>query len=111
MLAYSYYVCIVHVLVLVYRPSIMQSLSTLWAQITMGLSSAEEKWMIEKLNGANWSTCKFQTKCLLQNFGDWWTDRKRLLKTTGTAPSEFQERSKKALNTLELAISTSHCTW
>ena len=35
------------------------------AVITMAVSGTDEKWTIEKLNGVNWPTWKFQMKHLL----------------------------------------------
>ena len=80
------------------------------AVITMALSSADEKWTIEKLNGANWSTWKFQMKHLLLAKELWGVvDGSETLAEGATAAvrSEFQKRSQKAFSTLALAIVTS----
>ena len=76
----------------------------------MAGSSTDEKWTIEKLNGANWSTWKFQMKHLLLAKELWgMVDGTETLAEDAatTARSEFQKKSQKAFSTLVLAIGTS----
>ena len=76
----------------------------------MAVSSTDEKWTIEKLNGANWSTWKFQMKHLLLAKELWgMVDGSEALteEATAAARAEFQKRSQKAFSTLVLAIGTS----
>ena len=70
----------------------------------------EEKWSIEKLNGSNWNTWKFQMKHLLLAKGLW-----SLVDGSGVLASEasvaavalFQSRLHKAFSTIVLAIDSS----
>ena len=76
----------------------------------MAGSSTDEKWTIEKLSGANWSTWKFQMKHLLLAKELWgMVDGTETLAEDAatTARSEFQKKSQKAFSTLVLAIGTS----
>ena len=76
----------------------------------MAGSSTDEKWTIEKLNGANWSTWKFQMKHLLLAKELW-----ELVNGTetlaedaaATVRSDFEKKAQKAFSTLVLAIGTS----
>ena len=80
------------------------------AVVTMAVSTADEKWTIEKFNGANWSTWKFQMKHLLLAKELWgMVDGTETLAedATAAARTEFQKRSQKAFSTLVLAIGTS----
>ena len=69
----------------------------------------EEKWSIEKLNGSNWNTWKFQMKHLLTAKGLWsLIDGSEVLASEASAAAEalFQSRSRlhKAFSTIVLAI-------
>ena len=67
----------------------------------------EEKWSIEKLNGSNWNTWKFQMKHLLMAKGLWsLTDGSEVLASEASAAAEalFQSRIHKAFSTIVLAI-------
>ena len=72
----------------------------------MAMSSTDEKWVIEKLDGKNWSTWKFQMKHLLLAKGLWGlVDGSNTLVDEATAAvrAEFEKR---AFSTIVLAIST-----
>ena len=76
----------------------------------MAVSSADEKWTIEKLNGANWSTWKFQMKHLLLAKELWGMvdgTEKLAEDATAAAQTEFQKRSQEAFSTLVLHSSIS----
>ena len=67
----------------------------------------EEKWSIEKLNGSNWNTWKFQMKHLLMAKGLWsLIDGSEVLASEASAAAEalFQSRLHKAFSTIVLAI-------
>ena len=67
----------------------------------------EEKWSIEKLNGSNWNTWKFQMKHLLMTKGLWsLIDGSEVLASEASAAAEalFQSRLHKAFSTIVLAI-------
>ena len=74
------------------------------AVVTMAGSSTDEKWTIEKLNGANW---KFQMKHLLLVKELWGMVDTLAEDAATTARSDFQKKSQKAFSTLVLAIGTS----
>ena len=76
----------------------------------MAGSSTDEKWTIEKLNGANWSTWKFQMKHLLLAKELWGVvnGTETLAEdAAATARSDFEKKTQKAFSTLVLAIGTS----
>lgn len=67
----------------------------------------EEKWSIEKLNGSNWNTWKFQMKHLLMAKELWsLVDGSEVLASEATAAAAalFQSRLHKAFLTIVLAI-------
>ena len=70
----------------------------------------EEKWSIEKLNGSNWNTWKFQMKHLLMAKGLWsLVDGSEVLASEASvaAVALFQSRLHKAFSTIVLAIDSS----
>ena len=72
--------------------------------------SVEEKWSIDKLDGANWSTWKFQMRHLLLAKGLWeYVDGSATLAEGANeqAQANFRQKSQKAFSTIVLAISTS----
>ena len=69
----------------------------------------EEKWSIEKLDGSNWNTWKFQMKHLLMAKGLWnLVDGSEVLASGASAAVEalFQSRLHKAFSTIVLAINS-----
>ena len=66
----------------------------------------EKKWSIEKLNGSNWNTWKFQMKHLLMAKGLWnLVDGSEVLASKATAAAAlFQSRLHKAFSTTVLAM-------
>ena len=67
----------------------------------------EEKWSIEKLDGSNWNTWKFQMKHLLMVKGLWnLVDGSEVLASEATAAAAalFQSRLHKAFSTIVLAM-------
>ena len=68
----------------------------------------EEKWSIEKLDGSNWNTWKFQMKHLLMAKGLWnLVDGSEVLASEATAAAAaalFQSRLQKAFSTIVLAM-------
>ena len=70
-------------------------------------SNMEEKWSIDKLNGSNWNTWKFQMKHLLLAKGLWGlVDGSEVLAddATTTVQALFRSRLQKAFSTIALAI-------
>lgn len=68
----------------------------------------EKKWVIDKLDGANWMIWKFQMKHLLLAKGLWGVvDGTEEPTEDAAACAEFQKKSQKAFSTVVLAISTS----
>ena len=70
----------------------------------------EEKWSIEKINGSNWNTWKFQMKHLLMVKGLWsLVDGSEVLATEASvaAVALFQSQLHKAFSTIVLAIDSS----
>ena len=64
----------------------------------------EEKWSIEKLDGNNWNTWKFQMKHLLMAKGLWnLVGGSEVLASEATA-ALFQSRLHKAFSTIVLAM-------
>ena len=66
-----------------------------------------EKWSIEKLDGSNWNTWKFQMKHLLMAKGLWGlVDGSEVLANEASAVAEalFRSRLQKAFSTIVLAI-------
>ena len=68
----------------------------------------EEKWSIEKLNGSNWNTWKFQMKHLLMAKELWslvdGSAEVLASEATAAAAALFQSRLHKAFSTIVLAI-------
>lgn len=70
-------------------------------------SITDEKWAIDKLDGANWMIWKFQMKHLLLAKGLWGVmDGTKEPTEDAAARAEFQKKSQKAFSTVVLAIST-----
>ena len=68
--------------------------------------SMEEKWTIDKLDGGNWITWKFQMRHLLSAKGLWkYVDGSEVV-AEGADEIEFREKSQKAFSTIVMAIST-----
>ena len=70
----------------------------------------EEKWSVDKLDGGNWITLKFQMRHLLLAKGLWkYVDGSETLAAEADerTHTEYSEKSQKALSTLVMAISTS----
>lgn len=72
-------------------------------------TAMEEKYNIEKLDGNNWGTWKFQMKHLLKSKGLWgFVDDSEVLATgTAAVKAEFENRSEKAFSTIILSINSS----
>ena len=71
--------------------------------------SVDEKWSIDKLDTANWMTCKFQMRHLLLAKGLWgYVDGSEVLADEANAATraDFLKKSQKAFSTLVTAIST-----
>ena len=71
--------------------------------------AAEEKWCIDKLDGSNWMTWKFQVRHLLLAKGLWGVvDGSETLPEDSSAQvhAEFEKKEQKALSTIALAVST-----
>ena len=75
----------------------------------MAGSMVDEKWSIDKLDGSNWTTWKFQMRHLLL-VKDLWglVDGTEILAEGASvqAHTEFQKKSQRAFSTITLAIST-----
>ena len=72
-------------------------------------TSTDEKWAIDKLDGANWSTWKFQMKHLLLAKGLWGVveGSDTLAEDANEAArTEFWKKSQKSFSSIVLAIST-----
>lgn len=72
--------------------------------------ASEDKWTIDKLNGSNWTTWKFQMKHLLLGRELWSVvdGSETLADGAGAeAQSSFDKKCQKALSTLVLSISSS----
>ncbi len=70
----------------------------------------EEKLSIDKLDGTNWMTWKFQMKHLLLAKGLWrLVDGSQTLAADATAQAkaEFEQRQEKAFSTLVLSMNSS----
>ena len=79
--------------------------------VTMA-QAVEEKWSIDKLDGANWSTWKFQMRHLLLAKGLWeYVDGSAAAAlgdgANDQARADFRKKSQKAFSTIVLAISSS----
>ena len=72
------------------------------------MAGLDEKWSVEKLDGSNCTTWKFQMKHLLHAKGLWQVvEGTEVQPKEAEAAAEFQKRSGKALATIVLGISTS----
>ena len=70
----------------------------------------EEKWSVDKLDGANWLTWKFQMRHLLMAKGLWgFVDGTEELAEDASAPAreEFKKKEQRAFSTIALAVCTS----
>ena len=70
----------------------------------------DEKWVIDKLDGSNWITWKFQMRHLLLAKGLWgYVDGSETLREDASAQqqADFRKASQKAFSTIVMAISTS----
>jgi hypothetical protein len=73
------------------------------------MAGLDDKWTIDKLDGSNWTTWKFQMKHLLMAKGLWGiVDGTETVPGAGQAAAraEFNKRSQKAQATIVLGIST-----
>ena len=71
--------------------------------------TVEEKWSIDKLDGSNWQTWKFQMRHLLLAKGLWgFVDGTEELQEDADDQhrAEFERRRQKALSSMVMAIST-----
>ena len=71
--------------------------------------AVEEKWCIDKLNGLNWMTWKFQVCHLLLAKGFWEVvDGSETLPEDSSTQvrAEFKKKEQKALSTIALVVST-----
>ena len=70
----------------------------------------EDKWTIDKLDGSNWITWKFQLKHLLLAKGLWkYVDGSAVLAEDATAEQQakYQSESQKAFSVIAMSVSTS----
>jgi len=70
----------------------------------------EDKWTIDKLDGSNWITWKFQLKHLLLAKGLWkYVDGSAVLAEDATAErqAKYQSESQKAFSVIAMSVSTS----
>ena len=76
----------------------------------MAGTTMDEKWVIDKLDGSNWITWKFQMRHFLLAKGLWgYVDGSETLREDASAQqrADFREASQKAFSTIVMAISTS----
>ena len=77
-------------------------------ELEMAGNSVDEKWSIDKLDGSNWTTWKFQMRHLLLAKGLWGhVDGTAVLAANAQAQTEFNRKSQRAFSTIVLAIGTS----
>ena len=70
----------------------------------------EDKWTIDKLDGSNWITWKFQLKHLLLAKGSWkYVDGSVVLADDATAEQQAKHRSEsqKVFSVIAMSVSTS----
>lgn len=70
----------------------------------------EDKWTVEKLDGSNWITWKFQVKHLLLAKGLWkYADGSAVLAEDATVEQQtkHQSESQKAFSVIAMSVSTS----
>ena len=80
-----------------------------WDHMLEMARSTDEKWRVDKLDGSNWTTWKFQMRHLLLAKGLW-----RLVDGTDelaegasdVATREFRQEAQKAFSTIIMAIGT-----
>ena len=75
----------------------------------MAGTAMDEKWTMDKLNGSNWTTWKFQMRHLLLAKGLWgYVDGTEQLPGNANAQTrtEFQKKSQRAFSTIVMAIDT-----
>ena len=76
----------------------------------MAGTTVDERWSIDKLDGSNWITWKFQMRHLLLAKGLWgYIDGTETLREDASAQqrADFRKASQKAFSTIVMAISTS----
>ena len=75
------------------------------------MAADEDKWAIEKLNGSNWSTWKFQMKHVLLAKDLWGlvdgTEAEPAEDAAARVLADYRKRSQKAFSVIALAISSS----
>ena len=70
----------------------------------------EDKWTVDKLDGSNWITWKFQLKHILPAKGSWkYVDGSAVLAEDATAEqrAKHQNESQKAFSVIVMSVSTS----
>ena len=78
-------------------------------KLEMAGNSVDEKWSIDKLDGSNWTTWKFQMRHLLLAKGLWGhVDGTAVLaeNANAQAQTEFNRKSQRAFSTIVLVIGT-----
>ena len=73
------------------------------------VAMSEEKWSVDKLDGSNWCTWKFQMQHLLLTKGLWGhVDGSEVLAhdATEAARSEFKQKAQQTFCTIVMAVST-----
>ena len=76
----------------------------------MAVSTVDEKWSIDRLDGKNWMTWKFQMGHLLLGKELWgYVDGTETLEDDATAQQQanYRKKSQKALSAIVMAVSTS----
>ena len=71
--------------------------------------ASEDSWKIDRLDGSNWITWKFQMKHLLLAKGLWgFVDGSEILEDSASAQqkAEFNRKSQKAFSMIVMSIST-----
>ena len=75
------------------------------------MATDEDKWAVEKLNGSNWSTWKFQMKHVLLAKELWGlvdgTEEEPAENTAAHVLADYRKRLQKAFSVIALAISSS----
>ena len=78
--------------------------------MTNALKMAEEKWSVDKLDGTNWITWKFQLRHLLMAKGFWkYVDGSTALpdEPTPEQTAKYQSESQRAFSTIAMLVSSS----
>ena len=76
----------------------------------MAVSTVDESWSIDRLDGKNWMTWKFQMRHLLLGKELWgYVDGTETLEDDATAQQQanYRKKSQKALSAIVMAVSTS----